>query len=348
MPRISILMASFNHERFVAEAIQSVLDQSLQDFELIVTDDGSSDRTVEVVRRFDDPRIDFVALQKNQGACVAMNACLARAKGEFLATLNSDDAFLPYKLERQLSFLESAPHIGAVFGRPRFMDEASRDFAAPPPAFKDVFSVFNQSRAEWLRYFFERGNCLCHPTVLVRKSCYDRIGPFDPLLMQLPDFDQWVRLCSHFEIHILDEDLLRFRVLDREMNTSAPSPARMARQAWELTSILSHFANLPPDVLRIVVGNHEAWRRTEDPVVALAIACLATGRPGYVQFGADLLRECLRQSPRKLPYRDYFDLIAKADPCGAQFEGEFFRRLSTSRSVGAVRGAIRSLRSRGR
>jgi glycosyltransferase involved in cell wall biosynthesis len=344
MPKVSVVMPSFNHAAFVQEAVESVLSQTFQDFELIVTDDGSTDATVEIVRRISDPRINLVAFAKNQGACVAMNESIRRAKGDYLAALNSDDAFVPYKLERQVEFLEKNPRIAAVFALPQFVDERSHP-VRPPSTFADSFAEKNRTRMEWLARFFQSGNCLCHPTVLVRRRCYEEVGLFDPLLMQLPDLDQWVRLCAKFELHVLPERLTRFRVLKREMNTSAPSPARMARHAWEITTVLSRYLRLPEQEMAKLVSD-EALQRTDDVVAAFAITAIQTGRPGYVQFGASLLRERLAAKPGVVENRDYFSLIATADPCGAKFEGRFFRDLAGSPVLSQLRGALRKLRAR--
>src|SRR3989442_1702979 len=94
-PRVTVIMPSYNHERFVAAAIQSVLNQSFTDWELVITDDGSHDGTVATARRFTDPRIRLFVFPKNRGACDAANHCLANARGEFIAMLSSDDEFVP-------------------------------------------------------------------------------------------------------------------------------------------------------------------------------------------------------------------------------------------------------------
>src|SRR5271157_850227 len=101
-PRLSVIMPSYNHARFVGRAVESVLEQSFGDFEFIITDDGSSDGTPDVIRRFHDPRIDYERFPVNQGGCGATNRCIERAQGEYVALLNSDDFFLPDKLAKQI------------------------------------------------------------------------------------------------------------------------------------------------------------------------------------------------------------------------------------------------------
>jgi glycosyltransferase involved in cell wall biosynthesis len=138
-PKISVVMASYNHAAFVRQAVESALNQSFTDLEVVITDDGSRDGTADVIRGLTDPRIRLEVLPENRGACLAVNGALARARGDYVAVLNSDDFFLPGKLERQAAFLEAHPEIGAVFGQPHFVDERGRPFANPSHAFPKIY-----------------------------------------------------------------------------------------------------------------------------------------------------------------------------------------------------------------
>lgn len=345
MPRVSVIMASYNHAAFVEEAMASVFTQSYRDLELVVTDDGSGDGTPEVIRRCRDPRLRFHAFPENRGACAALNDTIARATGEYAAVLNSDDFFLPGKLEKQVAFLDAHPEVGAVFGLPKFVDEHSRPFFNPAHAFDGIFSSTNRSRWEWLNLFFRSGNCLCHPTIMVRKSCYDRVGMLDPLLMQLPDLDLWVRLCRAFAIHVAPEQVTGMRVLERERNTSAPSPERLARCAWEMETILGHYAGLGEADLRAVFPHWPAAAGRPARVM-LALEALAVPVPGYAQFGLRLLQQCLREDPASFTCREYFALVGRHDPFGAQLQGREFQWLKKSRFVRVARRLVRWWRTR--
>src|ERR1700735_5122693 len=101
-PRVSVIMATYNHAPFVAEAIQSVLSQDFGDFEFIIADDGSSDGTRDVVGRIQDPRIRFYPNTVNRGACVVTNELIDRSTGEYVALINSDDCWLQSKLSGQV------------------------------------------------------------------------------------------------------------------------------------------------------------------------------------------------------------------------------------------------------
>ncbi len=329
MPKVSVVMPSYNHAPYVREAVESVLKQSYSDLELIITDDGSIDGTADIVRSFTDPRVRFHAFERNQGACIAMNDAINRSSGEYVAVLNSDDYFLPGKIERQVAFLDAHREIGAVFGLPEFVDEHGVTVTNRTHPFAGTFTAINRSRREWLRHFFAHGNCLCHPTVMIRRECYDAIGLFDPLLMQLPDFDLWIRLCLKYDIHILQEKLTAFRILGSDRNVSAPAPAVSARSAWELVSVLKHYSEVPELELKEIFSDLATIQ--EIPAsLAIAMEALRIDRPGYRQYGLGLMRECLRQQPGALPYKNYFRLVGETDPYATRFSWRPFEYLVRS------------------
>jgi glycosyltransferase involved in cell wall biosynthesis len=345
-PKVSVVMASYNHAAFVREAVESVRTQSFTDFELVITDDGSRDATVEVIRGISDSRILLRVFPENRGACAAMNDAISRARGEYVAVLNSDDYFLPGKLERQVRFLDEHPELGAVFGLPVFVDERGTPFRNPRHAWNQIFVSENRTRLEWLRYFFYHGNGLCHPTIMLHRSCYEKVGRFDPLLMQVPDLDLWVRLCKQYEIHVLPERITAFRILDRERNTSAPTKERLARSAWETCAVLGHYATLPEAELRAILAQSPGASARVPARRILAVEALKIGKPGYAPFGLGLLRDGIRQDDGFFPGTDYFRLIGEHDPFGAEFFGREFQHLRKSRTLRLARSLARWWRSR--
>ena len=153
-PLVSVVMPSYNHEAFVAEAIGSLIDQSFEEWELVVTDDGSPDDTVEVIGSFDDPRIRLHAFDRNRGACSAMNDAISRARGRYVAVLNSDDAFAPHKLATQVEYLERHPDRAAVFATAEFIDENSELLAPGSHHYTNVFITSYPGRRALLRQMF--------------------------------------------------------------------------------------------------------------------------------------------------------------------------------------------------
>jgi glycosyltransferase involved in cell wall biosynthesis len=216
-PTVSVVMAAYNHARFVEQAINSVLEQEGVEFELLIADDGSTDQTREVIALINDERITFFPSEINRGACVVTNELIERATGEFVAVINSDDYWSGKdKLAYQVKILRDNPAIGACFGRARYVDGNGRPIRKSLLPSGTVFDQENRSQGQWLRKFFYFGNCICHPTILIRKSCYEEIGLYNNRLRQLPDYDMWIRLVKRYPIFISERELVNFRILPGE------------------------------------------------------------------------------------------------------------------------------------
>lgn len=295
-PAISIVIPSFNHEPFVGETIASVLDQTFSDFEIVITDDGSSDGTVEAIREFSDPRIDLLALKKNNGAAAALNSSIQRSRGEFICYLSSDDKFLPGKLDRQINFLRKNHDVAATFGIPNFIDERGLPLAEESQFNGHIFHApFNEhlvSREDWLRRFFFFGNCLCHPTMMIRRSVYDEIGLYDPRLANLPDFDMWVRLCMNHTIHVSAEEVTSMRIRDDDLNMSTPKSVHMIRANMEFFQILKHYKSLSREEIGKIFSNEiqkNSLGSIKNCAVLLAELAIISPRPFHKLFGLDAM-----------------------------------------------------------
>lgn len=239
-PMVSVIMPTYNHASFVAEAIESVLAQEGVDFELIVADDGSTDATRDVVSGFGDPRIRFHPNTVNRGAGVVTNELIGRSRGKYVALINSDDAWVPGKLEKQVQFLEGNDQVAATFGRAQFINRDGVPIDRSTLPFGNVFEQGNRSAGAWLRRFFAEGNCLCHPSMLIRRSVYGELGTYSNRLRQLPDFDMWIRVAKFHEIHVSEDALVRFRILPGE-NASSGTGANVVRTMNEHLLIAERF-----------------------------------------------------------------------------------------------------------
>src|SRR3972149_9428311 len=132
-PKVSIVIPAYNHAQFVGEAVQSVLEQTFPDFELIIINDGSTDTTEAEILKFKDDRIRYYS-QENRGLSATLNRGIELARGEFFNFLPSDDAFLPEKLEVQLKVFEEYPDLGLVFAYPQVIDADGREVVEGPAA----------------------------------------------------------------------------------------------------------------------------------------------------------------------------------------------------------------------
>lgn len=201
---VSVVMPVFNGERFVREAIASLLVQTWSDFELIVVDDGSTDRTHEIVESFDDGRIRVVRNATRLGIARALNAGLAAARGEFIARQDADDRSHPARLERQLAFFREHRDVALAGAQVRVIDARGRRSRAPG----------------WRRATTETGirlqamfdNPFTHSTVMVRSSVLSEVGGYDERLESAEDFDLWSRIAARHPVRNLADVLLDFRV----------------------------------------------------------------------------------------------------------------------------------------
>lgn len=240
-PLVSVIMSAYNHAEFVAQAMESVLKQRGVDFEFLITDDGSVDGTPEKIAAIKDQRITFFPYRINRGACIATNELVTRARGEYIALINSDDYWIDSdKLVRQVDIVQNNPELAACFGKADFVDRDGISLEKSQFPFGAVFDQENRTQAKWLRYFFDNGNCLCHPTILIRRSCYEQVGLYNNRLRQLPDFEMWIRLVKKYPIYILDQKLIHFRILPGE-NASSQTTSNSIRTLNEHYLIANQF-----------------------------------------------------------------------------------------------------------
>lgn len=293
-------MASYNHEKFVQEAVQSVLDQSFQDFELIIIDDASTDNTVNIIKRFNDKRIHLTVLAQNQGQFVATNLGLEKARGEYIGILNSDDAFHPEKLNKQITFLENNSNIAAVFSFAEMINENNRPFTNINNPYSYIFNQPNRSRHKWLHYFFFYGNCLCHPSVLIRSKCHQELGHYDPRFANCADLQFWIKLTAKYNIHIIHEKLTKFRILEKEGNMSGNSTESQKRMRWEdYQAKLLYFNGLlsEEDFLAAFPKAKKYIVKKETPLLTnylLARLTLDTKNPYFEAMGLRIIFEMMK------------------------------------------------------
>ncbi len=315
MPRVSVVINSYNHEKYIFDTIQSVLHQTYKDFEIIITDDGSVDETVSEIMRITDKRLMLFTFEKNQGACVAVNNCIKNSSGEFIAILSSDDMFHQDKLRKQVEFLTNHRDIGAVFGLAEIIDANGKTYSYKKHVMGDVFRKQNRTRYEWLNYFFYHGNCLCHPTVLVRKECYDKIGLYDERYAALPDLDFWIRFCMRFSIHIMQEKLIGFRWSGD--NASGFKTENLRRGFWEFKNILRHYLNIKKlDEFKKVFPEIKSADYARFIPFLVAKLALEVNDIAHYFFGIDTLMELLGDPSyvnhlESEKYFSYIDLVKR-------------------------------------
>lgn len=184
MPKVSIIIPAYNQGHYLREAIDSALAQTYPDFEVVVVDDGSTDNTSEVAHSYSDTRVRYVS-QENRGLSAARNTGIRNSYGTFLTFLDSDDQFLPVKLEVLVRELEVRPELGMVAGQAIPIDEQGRQvgktFDKPLPAEPHLLLL---------------GNPLHVGSVVLRRVWQEKVGFFDETLRSYEDWDMWLRLAQ--------------------------------------------------------------------------------------------------------------------------------------------------------
>ena len=297
MPKVSVILSSYNHAKYLAASIQSVLDQTFTDFELLIFDDGSSDNSQEIIRSFDDERIKLFLYEKNRGSYHAIKEPLKFSRGKYLAFQHSDDIWEPDKLFAQVEFLDANPQYAACFTQVQFIDETGELYDLPDEhPYKLVFKKANRSREEWLNNLFWNSNCFCNPSVVFRNEPENLV--MNPYLWQLPDFYMWLKLCQRANVYVLERELIRFR-LRREAQNSVSSLSleksiRVANEAYftareffALTSDAAEFLKIFPEAQEFLIGGEIL------PEFALAKLCLRHHLPAYKNLGLEKLYDLL-------------------------------------------------------
>jgi glycosyltransferase involved in cell wall biosynthesis len=215
MPRLTAAITAHNRAHYLPRAIDSVLAQTVRDFELIVVDDGSEDETPEVVEPYLD-RIRYVR-EEHRGKAHARNTAVALAEGELIAFCDSDDYWRPDHFERQLAALAEHPEAGMVHGQVDLVDAECRLLPEETASHRALFADAHRNGATYAGY---ASNCRClSSTILVRRDVFDTVGLYDPHL-PIEDYDFYLRVLLDYEVQFLDgPPLARYRVHDDKTTT---------------------------------------------------------------------------------------------------------------------------------
>lgn len=285
-PLISVILASYNHQDFVKQAVESVIHQSYKNLELIVIDDGSTDNTLNVVKQIKDKRLKTIGLKENR-RFHPRNTGLKYSSGAYIALQNSDDVWSENKLEKQLEYLDQHPKVGVCFTRVKLINEKGNTVKSWA---ENLFQTPNKNRIEWLRHFLTKGNCLCISSALIRRSVLDRVGNFNESLVQLSDLDMWVRIAAVSEIYILPEILTMMRIV-KGKNYSSPSPISLNRGNIELLQVLERFSQQPiiDQMGKIIPGKLRSLIPSEIIQQGRLIQkCWQIGGPVHILFATQL------------------------------------------------------------
>lgn len=238
MPRVSVCVPSYNLAAVIGETIQSVLNQTFKDWELLIEDDGSTDDSVAVIRAFDDPRITLVVKAANEGQNQTTNNLVRRARGDYICCLPADDVWAADKLAKQVAYLDANHECGIVFSKPHFMDMTGNPLECDPKLFEPP----NMARAFWQKRLLV-GNCLFIATSMHRRALHEEVGYFDESLHLLADLEFYLRVLQRHELYLFDERMAKIRFRNGA-NLSANNPANHERQVDEIQLIREKYSGV--------------------------------------------------------------------------------------------------------
>ncbi len=286
-PRISVVIPTYNREELITEAIDSVLAQTYRDFEIIVVDDGSRDRTSDRVAQYGD-RITY-HVQENCGVAAARNAGIRLSQGEFVCFLDSDDLWKPQKLATQIRFADAHPEYALLSTELQGFDA---DGKVGGRRKAEMYTIRNGLVIEDLLF----GNWIQTSTVMLRRDCLDEAGWFDEDVGQFgEDWLLWMRVVSRFPIYFLPEPLVSYRIHPERLSHYQPEI-----QFQSLMSCLRKISTLPQ-----FQQNSKLIREAEYRI------CMGRARMNLHRFEYGLARAKLQRACklRRVPLRAAYLLV---------------------------------------
>ena len=234
MPKVSVVIPAYNAMKYLPATVESVLQQTFTDFEVLIINDGSSDNILEWTTQITDPRVRVIS-QENKGLSGARNTGINNSSGEYIAFIDADDLWLPSKLEKQVKSLDNNPQAGLVYTWTAWTDETGK------PTGVIVASDIEGYVWEQMVVNDKISN---GSSAMVRRICFDKVGLFDTELTSSEDRDMWIRLAAHYHFAVVKEPLTLYRRHSQSMSKNRPKMLKNIRRVFEKT-----FESVPTELL---------------------------------------------------------------------------------------------------
>ena len=199
---ITVLMPVYNAEKYLREAIESILNQTFQNFEFLIINDGSTDKSLEIIKEYKDNRIKIINNEKNLGIVKTLNKSIELASGKYIARIDADDLSLPERFEKQVEFLEKNPDVVLVGTAFNIIDGNNKIIQKknPPTSHQEI------------KKSLIRVNPFCHSSIMFRKEICQQIGSYDENWQDVEDYELYFRIAKRFKMANLDQILVSWRV----------------------------------------------------------------------------------------------------------------------------------------
>lgn len=265
MPKVSVIMPVYNGERFLAEAIESVLRQTFEDFELICVNDGSTDRSQDIIDGFSDPRLKSI-VQRNAGLPNARNTGIRASKGQYIAFLDCDDLYFPFSLEKRVDYLSSSEGRFLVHSDFIVIDETGVETPLLANSRKNVVTPSGKC---FKRLFLE-GTVINTCSVMIKRDVLKTIGYFDESFFHAEDYDMWLRISYRYPISFISEATVKYR-----MHTENMSHNTINAEIYSAKALLKAAENVP-DIEKII-GKSAMRKRLHQVCFDVAYQALTAG-----------------------------------------------------------------------
>ncbi len=253
-PAVSVIMPAFNTEKYLRAAVQSILDQTFTDFELLIIDDGSTDDTAQIATALaaTDRRICVITNPKNLGVSVARNIGIKAANAPLIALQDADDLSTPERFKKQIAFMEANPDVAVVSpNRISFDANGTEKNHRPMPA-----------RPTW-QSMKKRNEIVCTAT-MIRKSVLDEVGGFNEFFVMAEDYELWLRIVKKHSIANLSDPLCKIRVHSQSTTGGGKGPADLAR--WRMLALAVADDLVTPETVQRYYETGIATFATEMPI----------------------------------------------------------------------------------
>ena len=217
MPKVSIIMSVYNGEKFLKESVDSILGQTFKDFEFIIIDDGSKDSSKSIIESYSDPRINLIS-RENKGLTPSLNEGLKLARGKYIARMDADDVATPWRLEKQVEFLDSNPEIGLCGSWAIIINEEGEKIG-------EYKLPTTKKRLKRVMFWH---NPFIHPSIMFRKEIIQLVGFYNEKIKYAQDYEYWSRIIRIFPGANLPEFLMKYRIVKKSMTRKSNLPMR-----WE-------------------------------------------------------------------------------------------------------------------
>jgi glycosyltransferase involved in cell wall biosynthesis len=310
LPLVSVILPTYNRDQFLEETIDSVLGQSYSNFELLIIDDGSEDKTKDVISRYSDPRI-LVFYLSHRGRSAARNFALERCKGDFITFIDSDDLYNLNKIETQVNFFRDHRELEVAYTSAECFWEDEK------------FQVIHSYQAVDSRNIYELIAAyvpvtICLPTVMFKRNVFERIGFFDESLDRFEDTDYWRRIAKDYSIGAITEPtcLIRTHMENSLRNQDVKKLVFQVRTYGN--KVLSEDSNLLSNRVAELVG---AFYKHYGLAIAAGKASRFSGISLYFR-GLLLIEKKLAISDDVMPLDDLKRLLGKSKIAKAKFNRE--------------------------